>query len=101
MICKVATVAIAALVLSVGGAFAESPNTVIPSDQSVIGKHELRPLAETDMAAVKGKGLRSGACNLAVKGTGVFVFGVATVMRDPFGQGIGIGIFGAAGAICA
>ena len=101
MMRKVAPVAIAALVLSVGGAFAESPNTVIPIDQSGIGKHDLGPLAEAEMAAVHGKGLRSGACTLAVKGTGYIVFGVATVMRDPFGQAIGIGIFGAAGAICA
>lgn len=101
MMRKVLPVAIAALVLSVGGAFAESPNSVIPSDQSGIGKHELGPLAETDMAAVQGKGLRSGACTLAVKGAGIFVFGVATVMGDPFGQGIGLGLFGAAGAICA
>lgn len=100
MMRKVLPVAIAALALSVGGAFAESPNSVIPNNESGIGKHELGPLAEADMAAVHGKGLRSGACTLAVKGTGYIVFGVATALRDPFGQGIGLGLVGAAGAIC-
>ncbi|MXX75108.1 MAG: hypothetical protein F4210_09045 [Holophagales bacterium] len=101
MIKRVLPAALAAIVLSAGGAFAEQPHSVSPNGPSGIGEHELGPLAEADMAAVKGKGLRSGACTLAVKGAGIFVFGVATAMRDPLGQGIGIGIFDAAGAICA
>ena len=101
MLKKVLPVGMAALVLSLGGAFAEPPNSAIPNDDSGIGKHELGPLVEENMAAVKGKGLRSGACTLAVKGTGYLVLGVATMLSDPLGQGIGLGLVGAAGAICA
>ena len=98
---RVLPAALAAVVLSAGVAFAEQPHSVSPNGPSGIGEHEPGPLAEAELATVKGKGLRSGACTLAVKGAGIFVFGVATVTRDPFGQGIGVGIFGAAGAICA
>lgn len=101
MLKRILPVAVAALFLGAGGALAEPPSSVSPSDQSGIGKHELGLLAEADMAAVKGRGLRSGACTVAVKGTGYLVLVVGTVLRHPIGQGIGLGLVGSAGAICA
>lgn len=101
MMKKVLPVAVATLVLSVSGAFAEPPNSVIPNHRPDTGKRELGQVADADMAALKGKGLQSGACTLAVKSAGYVILGTATILRDPFGQGVGIGLVGAAGAICA
>ncbi len=101
MMKKVLPVAVAALVLSVGGAFAEAPNSDTPGDTSSVDYYRFQQLPDADMATVKGKGLRSGACTVAVKGVGYLTIGIATMLRDPFGQGIGIGLVGAAGAICA
>lgn len=101
MMKRVPIVAVAAFVLSATGAFAEPPNSVTSNDGPATRERVLGQVADADMAALRGKGLRSGACTLAVKGAGYVLFGVATMFRDPFGQGIGVGLVGAAGAICA
>ncbi|MDE2976177.1 MAG: hypothetical protein OXU63_01505 [Acidobacteriota bacterium] len=97
MLKKVLPLAVAALALSAGGAFAEPPIAFTEANVPGVDDSRLEPLTDTEMVSVTGR----GACSLAVKGVGIFVWGVATVMRDPFGQGVGIGLFGAAGAICS
>ncbi len=98
---KVLPVAVAALALSVGGAFAEAPNSDTPGDTSSVAHYRFQQLPDADMATVKGKGLRSEACTRVVRGFGYLAFVAATIRRDPAGQVSGAFIFGAAGAICA
>lgn len=103
MMKKILPVAVATLVLvlSAGGAFAEAPGPATQGDSPGIDYNQSRRLPDADMAAVEGKGLRSRGCSLTVKVAGYILFGAATILRDPFGQGIGIGLVGASGAICA
>ncbi len=92
---KVLTLAVAALVLSVGGAFAEPPVTAVAGDTSGADNPGLEQLTDADMVAVTGEGWRSGACTLAVKGLGYLLFVAATIAGDPIGQGAGLGLVGA------
>ncbi len=98
---KVLSIAVAALVLSVGGAFAEPPVTAVAGDTSGVDSWGLEQLPDADLVAVMGEGWRSGACTLVVKGGGYLLFGAATIAGDPIGQGIGLGLVSAAPAICA
>ncbi len=101
MMTKILPLAVAALVLSAGGAFAEPPNSVVPNDHPGTGNHEPGQLADTDLAVFKGKGLRSAACTRVVQGAGLGLFGMASILRDPIGRGLGLGLFISARAICA
>ena len=98
---KVLSIAVAALVLSVGGAFAEPPVTAVAGDYPGVDNPGLEQLTDADMVGVNGEGWRSGACTLVVKGGGYLLFAAATLAGDPIGQGIGLGLVGAAPAICA
>ncbi|MDE2691018.1 MAG: hypothetical protein OXI49_10935 [Acidobacteriota bacterium] len=97
MLKKVLPLAVAALALSAGGAFAEPPMAFTEANVPGVDDSRLEPLTDTEMVSVTGR----GACTQAVKGAGILVYRVATVLGDPFGQGIGLGLFGAAGAICS
>ncbi len=98
---KVLTLAVAALVLSVGGAFAEPPVTAVAGDTSGVDSRGLEQLTDADMVAVTGGAWWSGACTVGITVGGYLLFGAATMAGDPIGQGIGLGLVGAAGAICA
>ena len=97
---KLLTLGVAVLVLSVGAAFAEPPATTVAGDTSSVDSWGLEQLSDADIVAVMGEGWRSGACTLSVKAGGYLLFGAATLAGDPIGQGIGLGLVGAAGAIC-
>ena len=72
---KVLSIAVAALVLSVGGAFAEPPVTAVAGDTSGVESRGLEELADADLVAVTGGAWWSGACTAAFETTGkAFVF---------------------------
>ena len=77
---KVLSIAVAALVLSVGGAFAEPPVTAVAGDYPGVDNPGLEQLTDADMVALVGRGWRSEACSAAVLGAGalIFRFGVVT-----------------------
>ncbi len=71
---KVLFIAVAALVLSVGGAFAEPPVTAVAGDYPGVDNPGLEQLTDADMVGVMGRGWRSGACSAVVLGAGAIIF---------------------------
>ncbi|MCY3970091.1 MAG: hypothetical protein OXG74_09160 [Acidobacteria bacterium] len=88
MMKRVLPVAIAALALSVGGAFAEPPNSAVV-DSSGIDGNESRQLSDTEMAAVAGGAWWSAACTGAVQTAGVIVW-LHGLAGNPVQQGVGL-----------
>ena len=86
---KVLSIAVAALVLSVGGAFAEPPVTAVAGDTSGVDSRGLEQLSDTDMAAVTGAAWWSGACTGAIHGAGVFVWLMGSLTANRLHQEIG------------
>ena len=97
---KVLSIAVAVLVLSVGGAFAEPPETAEAGDTSGVDSRGLDRLSDADMAAVTGEGWWSGACTVGTKVGGYALAAMGTLLGDPIGQGIGLGIVAHAAVIC-
>ncbi len=72
---KVLSIAVAAFVLSVGGAFAEPPVTAVAGDYPGVDNPGLEQLADAEMVGVMGAAWWSGACTAAFETTGeAFVF---------------------------
>lgn len=94
-------IAVAALVLSAAGAFAEPPTSDTPGDTSSVDYYRFQQLPDAHMAAVMGEGWLSGSCTLAVRTAAYVLFADATRAGDLNGRAIGLSIAGAAAAICA
>lgn len=86
---KVLPVAVAALVLSAGAAFAEPPNSATPGDMSGIDYYQLQRLPDADMVAVTGGAWWSGACTGAIRTAGVIVW-LHGLAGNPVQQGVGL-----------
>lgn len=56
MLKKVLPVAVAALLLSAGGAFAKRSHSATPSEIPGVGHHELEQITATEMVSMTGKG---------------------------------------------
>ncbi len=67
---KVLSIAVAALLLSVGGAFAEPPVTAVAGDTSGVDSRGLDQLTDADLVALTGGAGWSGACTAAFETTG-------------------------------
>ena len=86
---KVLSIAVAALVLSVGGGFAEPPHPAVATDYPSADNRGLDQISDTDMAAVTGAAWWSGACTGAIHGAGVFVWLMGSLTANRLHQEIG------------
>ena len=98
---KVLSIAVAAFVLSVGGAFAEPPVTVVAGDTSGVDSRGLEQLSDGDMAAVTGAAWWSGACTVGTTVGGYLVAALGVISQHPAGPAPGLAIVAVAPAICA
>ncbi len=87
---KVLSIAVAALVLSVGGAFAEPPVTAEAGDTSGVDSRGLDQISDADMVAVTGGAWWSGACTGAIHVAGAIVWLGGYVIANQVQQGIGL-----------
>ncbi len=79
MIKRVFPVAVVALALSAGGAFAEPPMAVTEANMPGVDDHRSEQLTETDMVSVTGRG---GACTETVQGIGILKVALGFVSRS-------------------
>ena len=98
---KVLSIAVATLVLSVGGAFAEPPVTAVAGDTSGVDGRGLDQLTDADMVAVMGEGWWSGVCTVGIMAGGYVVAVVGVIVQHPAGPGFGLAIVAVAPAVCA
>ena len=98
---KVVSIAVAALVLSVGGAFAEPPDTAAAGDYPSAGNRGLEQLSDAEMVAVMGEGWWSGVCTVGIMTGGYVVAAVGVISQHPAGPAFGLAIVAVAPAVCA
>ena len=87
---KVLSIAAAALVLSVGGAFGEPPATAVAGDYPGVDNPGLEQLTDADMVAVTGAAWWSGACTGAIHVAGAIVWLGGYLIANQVQQGIGL-----------
>ena len=90
MMKKVLPVAVAALVLSVGGAFAEAPNSDTPGDTSSVDYDQLERVADSEMATLAGGAWWSGACTGAIHAAGVSLVVSGYLNRNTIMETVGL-----------
>ena len=87
---KVVSIAVAALVLSVGGAFAEPPDTAAAGDYPSAGNRGLEQLSDAEMVAVTGAAWWSGACTGAIHTAGTITLLMGSLTANRLHQEVGL-----------
>ena len=90
MMKKILPVAVATLVLSVTGAFAEPPKPTGPSHASGIDYDQFQRLPDAEMAAVTGGAWWSGGCTGVIRGAGVVLVATGYMYRSGLLKGAGL-----------
>lgn len=83
-------IAVAALVLSAGGAFAEPPTSRAPSETSGVDGYQLERVADSELATVAGGVWWSGACTGAIHTAGLSLVVSGYLNRNTIMESVGL-----------